>query len=294
VPAKRRLGKGLGALLPEVDPLRTGAAEGVQSLRLSDIRPNPHQPRQEFDPERLQELADSMREHGVVQPVLVRRSSAGYYELVAGERRWRAAQIAGLSHIPAIVRDLDDEAAMEIALIENLQREDLNPIDEANAYRLLLDKFGLTQEQLAAKIGKSRPQIANTLRLLSLEPEIREMLQAGRLSVGHAKALLGLAGGEERVQFARRVTQEGLTVRQVEAAIRERTASAQGGKGAGRGPRSAGDPIVRDLEARLERALGTRVRIKGRGVKGRIEIDYYDRDDLDRILDAILGPQGSG
>ncbi|MFO7171752.1 MAG: ParB/RepB/Spo0J family partition protein [Bacillota bacterium] len=282
--SRRGLGKGLRVLIPE-SPVEK---ENVQEIEVARIRPNPHQPRQAFDEAKLAELAASIREHGVVQPVLVRPVESGY-ELVAGERRWRAAQMAGLERIPAIVRELTPAQVMEIALIENLQREDLNPLEEAEAYRRLIEEFQLTQEELARRLGKSRSQIANTLRLLNLPESVRQRLAAGTLTVGHAKVLLGLTDPGEQERLADRVEREQLSVRQLEALI------ARGGRRRGsRALRQPTDGAARSadlmaLEAALRVRLGTPVRILPGQPKGKIEIAYYGEEDLARIYDLIMG-----
>ena len=214
----RGLGRGLGALIPE---LEVAESEGRLEIPIGQIRANPFQPRREFDPIKLGELAESIREHGVLQPVLLRRMEGGY-ELVAGERRMRAAEMAGLAKIPAVIGDFADSAMMEIALVENLQREDLNPIEEAEAYRRLLDEFGLTQEEVAQKVGKSRPAIANTLRLLNLPAPVREDLSAGRTTVGHARAILGLKSEGEQLDAWKDVVSSVMSVRETEELVRRR------------------------------------------------------------------------
>ncbi|MCG0238450.1 MAG: ParB/RepB/Spo0J family partition protein [Firmicutes bacterium] len=291
--SRRGLGKGLRVLIPESSEEK----ENVQEIEVAQIRPNPHQPRQAFDEAKLAELAASIREHGVVQPVLVRPVESGY-ELVAGERRWRAAQMAGLDRIPAIVRDLTPAQVMEIALIENLQREDLNPLEEAEAYRRLIEEFHLTQEELARRLGKSRSQIANTLRLLNLPEPVRSRIAAGTLSVGHAKVLLGLSDPGEQVRLADRVEREQLSVRQLEALI-----AREGRRRSHRSPREAKDGAGRNadlmaLEAALRERLGTPVRILPGQPRGKIEIAFYGDEDLARIYDLIMGtgqePLGPG
>lgn len=281
--SKRGLGKGLGALIPEVGSVDR---EEVQEIAVKEIRPNPRQPRKEFDAEKLSELAASIREHGVVQPVLVRRTADGY-ELVAGERRWRAAQEAGVEKIPAVVRNLSGAQVLEIALIENLQREDLNPIEEADAYRRLMEEFGLSQETLAQRLGKSRPQISNTLRLLQLPDTVRVQVSAGRLSMGHAKVLLGLDDAAEIARVAERVVEEGLSVREVERVLEE--APARRRRTGGRKAPQERDAEVAAVEVQLRERLGTPVRIVPGGVKGRIEIAFYGNEDLVRLCDLLLG-----
>ena len=224
--------------------------------------------------------------HGVLEPIIV-RPIEGRYELVVGERRWRAAQLAGLESIPAAVRSLTDKEAMEMALVENLQREDLNPIEEAEAYRRLMIEFEMTQEQVAERVGKKRSTVANRLRLLEIEPELIAEIAAGRLSAGHAKALLAIGSSSERLTVARRAIEEGWSVRAVEEYSRERTKKpAPPRRPVGRKER---DPLILDIEERLQRSLGTKVRVVRHGQRGRIEIDYYSQDDMERILEIIAG-----
>ncbi|MCR4398437.1 MAG: ParB/RepB/Spo0J family partition protein [Firmicutes bacterium] len=276
---KRGLGRGLEALIPEA-----GAEDGDEPLEIAvaDIMPNALQPRRRFDDEKMQELVQSIREHGVVQPVLVRRRG---YELVAGERRWRAAQAAGLRSIPAVVRELSDADAMQVALIENLQREDLNPMEEAEAFDRLTREFNLTQEEIANRVGKSRPHVANTVRLLQLHKSVQDLVRSGALAMGHARALLGLHGAEQ-VKAAQVAVAKGLSARGVEALVRRMA-------GAGRtkrtGPTARAAELV-EAEDRLREALGTRVRIEGSEKKGRIEIMFYGPEDLQRIVEALVRP----
>ncbi len=288
MPPKKGLGRGLEALLPGISSLD---GEGVTEIPTDEVTVNPYQPRQRIDAEKLEELVQSVREHGVIQPIIVRRRGKGY-ELVAGERRWRAACKAGLKMVPAVVKELDDAKLMEIALIENLQREDLNPIEQAVAYRTLMTEFRLTQQELSKRLAKSRAQIANTVRLLNLSAEVREFVAAGELSMGHAKVLLGLEGDEQK-ELARRIRAEGLSVRETERiaeGLRGR-GRAQGGAGKGRKKAAAPavDPEILRLEEELRGILGTRVAIKPGRRKGRIEIEYYGGEDLERILEIIMG-----
>ena len=270
--------KGLEALLPGVRP-DPAAREQVEQIPVERIRPNPYQPRRQFDPDALAELVESVRQHGIVQPLLVRPEGDGY-RLVAGERRWRAAQAAGLATVPAVVREFSDVEMMEIALVENLQREDLNPIEEAQGYRTLSEELGLTQEQISQRVGKSRSHIANLMRLLSLPDDLRRLVAEGKLSTGHAKVLLGVGSAAEMRRLAAQVLAEGLTVRQLEDRIAQRPARPR------RSRRVTGPPApeVEDLVNRLQRALNTRVAIRGRGARGQIVIEYYSWDDLERIL----------
>jgi ParB family chromosome partitioning protein len=304
--AKPALGRGLGALLsgspPAAKPppppvLETpppahlpvaDAREGVERVPLARIRPCPFQPRKDFSLEALRELADSIKEQGIVQPLIVRMRGADY-ELIAGERRWRAAQMLGLTEAPVLVRQADDRAVLELALIENLQREDLNPIEEAHGYAQLIEQFQLKQEDAAAKVGKSRAVVANALRLLKLAPDLQVYVRDGRLSVGHAKVILGLTGAEEQKLAAERVLKQSLNVRQTEelvAHLQNRgPAPAAGTPGA---LPLAKDSHVLDLEGRLQERLGTKVAVRYRQGKGALQIHFFNDDDLQRVLE-ILG-----
>ena len=283
--ARKALGKGLKALIPEGE----ASKENVRQIPLDQVDRNPDQPRRYFDEEQLNELKESIETHGVLEPIIV-RPVEGRYEVVVGERRWRAAQLAGLETIPAVVRPLSDREAMEIALVENLQREDLNPVEEAEAYKRLMGEFGMTQEEVAERVGKKRSTIANRLRLLELDEELVVEVETGRLSAGHAKALLGIPSKQRRLELARRLIEEGWSVRMVEEAVRreqERSARPKGGgrKGPGR------DPLLQDVEDRLQRRFGTKVRIVQRGGRGRIEIEYYDEEDRERLLELLAGAE---
>lgn len=271
-----------------VSPLRP-AATLVQQIAIDQIEPNRLQPRAVFDEESLEELADSIRQRGVVQPVLVRplNGAAGRYELIAGERRWRAARLAGLTLMPALVRFVSDEEALELALIENLQREDLNPIEEARAYRQLITQFRLTQEQVAEKVGRSRAAVANAMRLLELPEEVQSWVANGQLSVGHAKAILGLTIADEQRLMAQRVLREGLTVRETERLVEQ--LKGQPTRPGRLGGLAATDPHVAAIEERLRDRLGTGVRVRHtKAGRGRIVIEYYNHDDLARLL-TLLG-----
>ncbi len=281
--ANRGLGRGLGALLGDA----ALQPEGKDSLYLpiSQVESCAAQPRKHFDDEALADLADSIREHGIIQPLTVRKLASGYYQIIAGERRWRAARLAGLSQVPAIVIEADDRKAMELALIENLQREDLDPIEEAEGYKTLLEGYHMTQEDIAATVGKSRPAVANALRLLALEERVRKLLVEGKLSAGHARALLPLPAAQQ-FEAAQTVLAQGLNVRQTEALVKRLTTEKR--------PRAISEEEstrqlhVRLAEERLGESLGRAVKIKCGRKKGRIELDYYDMDDLNDLLDALL------
>ena len=276
---KTALGKGLEALLPE----KGGSTAEIELRRISA---DADQPRKIFRDESLAELAASIKEKGVLQPIIVRRSKGGGFTLIAGERRFRAAHLAGLERIPAVVRDSDEEDALEVALIENIQREDLNPVETARAFKKLMDRFGLTQEQLAGKVGKERATVANYLRLLTLAREVMEFLSQGELSMGHARALLGLADPKEQVKAARRIIKEGLSVREAEKL--SKGAEKRAAKSKAAPAPEAKDPNTVALENKLTTSLGTRVRISHKGKAGRLEIEYYSLEELDRIVDLLL------
>jgi ParB family chromosome partitioning protein len=280
---KKALGKGLGALLPESLPkILPIEREASQDVPLDRIVPNRFQPRQQFETDELAQLAESIKRNGVLQPILVRRKADGLFELIAGERRYRAAKLAGLKSIPAVVRNTSDEQAMELALVENLQREDLNPMEEARAYQRLTTEFGLTQEALAQKVGKDRSSVANSLRLLNLPNEIKELIGSLKISVGHAKVLLGLGRPELQLKVAKQIVERQLSVRQAEQLVvsgARSTPSKQGMK------RLVAYP---DLEEQLRKRLGTKVLIHKGRKGGRIEIHYYEPADLNRLIDMLL------
>lgn len=286
---KRGLGRGLDALLsdvgdPQPDP-ETGAVEGadLRDLPIDRIQPGRYQPRSVMDPDALDELADSIRSQGVVQPVVVRPIEGGNYELIAGERRWRAAQKAELHEIPAVVRDVPDQAAVAMALIENIQRENLNPLEEAGALRRLIDEFELSHQGAAEAVGRSRTAVSNLLRLLELEPEVRELVDDGRLEMGHARALLSLSGGDQ-AEVAHRIAARGLSVRETEKLVRNHASGAS----RSRQKKPARDPNIERLEQELTERLGATVSIEsGRGGKGRLIIRYASLDELDGILERI-------
>lgn len=280
---KKGLGRGLDALIPAHPDLTVGDSDVVLKLELRELRANPYQPRRYFDHDKLEELAASIREHGIIQPVVVRQSSVRGYEIVAGERRFRAAKIAGLQTVPAVVRDFTDVQLMEIALIENLQREDLNVIEVAEAYVNLMEKCGLTQEELAQRVGQSRSHVANVMRLLNLPAAIQEYVSRGTLSMGHARALLGLEDSKAMVEFADRTVREELSVRKLEALIYQRMHPVSRETK----PERATSFQLRRYEDRLRTFLGTSVRILHGKKRGKIEIQYFSEDDLERILQLV-------
>jgi len=280
--SRKALGKGLDALIPDLKPEGVQGQEAVVHIAIDEIAASPYQPRTRMDETSLEDLRQSISEKGVLQPIIVRRK-AGRYELVAGERRLRAAKLAEMGTIPAVLKQVSDAEALEIALVENLQREDLNPIDEAKGYRELIRRFNLTQDDLATKIGRDRSTIANVLRLLNLPEEVRKGLEEARISRGHARALLGLNEPRHIQSVYRMVLHRGLSVRQVEAIVRRKLRAKP--KRAKVGARV--DPEMGHLEENLMRRLGTRVRILSHGGHGKIEIEFYSTDDLTRILEAI-------
>lgn len=277
---KKKLGRGLGELLGDaLDD--TGR---VMDISIDEISPNPWQPRRDFDEESLNALASSIRENGLIQPVVVRKKKDGTYELAAGERRWRAAKMAGLTVIPAISKEYDDRSMAEMALVENLQRKDLNPVDEGMAYRKLMDEYGLTQEGISQKVGKSRPYVANMVRLLDLPEEVKDYLSKGQLTAGQARPLLGLESDAEKVQLARRIVKEGFSARKVEDIIRE-----------GKEPKKKEDPpaaaFMKAVEEKLGLSVGSKVRIRiGKGKnahKGTISISFSNDEEFQRIADIL-------
>lgn len=274
------LGRGLGALIE--DNGFDAPDGGVRSLPLRRIEPNPLQPRREFDPEALQALADSISAHGVIQPLTVRETPSGYYQIIAGERRWRAARMAGLEEVPVLVVEADDRTVMELALIENLQREDLNPMEEAAGYRTLADDYHMTQEEIADRVGKSRAAVANSLRLLSLSDELADMVRSGMLTPGHARALLSLKDEKLRLQAAQRIIALQLSVRQAETLCRNLAKPKEVPK-----PQTLQVDYISDCERSLSRKLGRRVRIINGKRKGHFELEFYGPEDLNRLLFAL-------
>ena len=283
------LGRGLNALLG--DPELQDQGDGAVSLPISQVEPGLNQPRKRFDTESLAELADSIRIHGLIQPLTVRRLSTGYYQIIAGERRWRAAKDAGLSEVPVVIIEADDKKVMEIGLIENLQREDLNPAEEARGYRTLMEEYGLTQEQVAQQMGKSRPAITNTLRLLALPDEVLALMEEGTLSAGHARAILGAPSPALQREAAKKVIKDQLSVRQTEALVKVMQ------KGKPDKPKPAEESLslyLGELEKDLAGRLGRKVKIAHKGKKGRIELEYYSEQDLETLLELLRRPNGEG
>lgn len=298
----RGLGRGLDALFGDVEvsaPARTPAvkkepaartaeseepeaAEGeLRYIDINDIKPNAGQPRKSFDENKLEELAESIEQHGLIQPLVLRSAGQGY-EIVAGERRWRAARMIGLKELPCIVRELTDEENMLLAIIENMQREDLNPIEEAEGLKQMIDTYGLTQEQVSRGVGKSRPYITNSLRLLKLPAKLRYMTADGRLSMGHARALAAVKDEKLQLRLAERVVNEGLSVRQVEKLAQESGTKAERKK-----PRQTKSPDEKRVEMELREALGTKVSLQRKGARGKIEIEFYNGEEMERLIDLL-------
>ena len=285
--SNKGLGRGLGALLGDFSE-ETPEQSAYRLLPVYKVEPNPDQPRQDFDEEELQALADSISVHGVIQPLTVRETPGGYYQIIAGERRWRAARLAGLSEVPVVVIEADDKKAMELALIENLQRQDLNPVEEALGYRSLMTDYGLTQEEAASRVGKSRPAVANALRLLSLEPEVLELLRSGQITAGHARAVLTLKDGKKQLSAAKKIAALGLSVRQAELMCKS-MAKEQPVK---EEPVTLAVDYVAECEKTLSKHLGRGVKIVNGKRKGRFELEFYGQEDLQTLLDALMKLQG--
>lgn len=281
---KSVLGKGLEALIPDIDV--SEVKDGVIEININEIEPNREQPRKKFDEEKMQQLTDSIKEHGVVQPLIVKKDG-DMYKLIAGERRWRAARMAGLKTVPAITREFTEREIMEISLIENIQREDLNPMEEAIAYQKLIDEFNLTQEEIAKRIGKSRSSIANTLRLLKLDERVKSYVTDGVISAGHARALASIAPimqDDLQYEVAKRVIDENLNVRQTEKLM---IAILKRGKVEKKPRVKKEDIYITDIQEKLKDRFGTKVTINHGRKKGKIEIEYYSQNDLERILDIM-------
>ena len=280
--SQKGLGKGLGALLGDFteEPLEKSA---YQLLPIYKVEPNPDQPRQDFDEEELQALADSITVHGIIQPLTVREMPTGYYQIIAGERRWRAARMANLSDVPAVIIEADDKKAMELALIENLQRQDLNPLEEALGYQTLMNEYGLTQEEAAGRVGKSRPAVANALRLLGLCPEVQERVRKGELSAGHARAILQLKSEKKQQEAAQKIVALGLSVRQAELLCKNMSKEPVPQK-----KEVFAVDYVAECEKSLSKHLGRGVKIVNGKRKGRFELEFYGQEDLQNLLDALM------
>jgi ParB family chromosome partitioning protein len=279
---KRGLGTGLSALFGEME--KEDVSESALLVPIEKVEPRVGQPRSSFNADALSELADSIREYGVIQPITVRKLDAGYYQIIAGERRWRAAREAGLSEVPVRLIDADDQRATELALVENLQREDLNPIEEATGYRRLMDEFGLTQEDAAARVGKSRPAVANALRLLGLSPSVLEMVSNGDISAGHARALLPVRDGSRQLAAAVKIVELGLSVRQAES-LASRLLREESEKPL---PEGVLVDYRKEAEKNLSEGLGRGVRILGGKKKGRIELEFYSSEDRENLISALM------
>lgn len=299
--AKRGLGKGLGAffgdevvqeVVTDKEIQKEAKKEGKKevpkaefTLKISEIEPNKGQPRKEFNDEKLQELADSIRQYGIIQPLVVQKKDS-YYQLIAGERRWRAAMIAGLKEVPVVIKDYNDQQVMEIALIENVQREDLNPIEEAMAYQQLIQEYGLKQEEVASRVSKSRTVITNSMRLLKLDPKVQQMLVESRISNGHARALLAIENPKAQIQLAEKIERDNLSVREIEKAVKSLEKKPETKKEKTEDETLA--LIFQDLEDRMKEIMGTKVLINRKDKnKGRIEIEYYSGSELERIVELI-------
>lgn len=292
-PKKGGLGKGLGALIAEAAPVEISksqetntdisadvSADKVSYIKTFDIMPNVNQPRKTFDEDKIQELANSIIQHGVIQPIVLRKKDKGY-EIVAGERRWRAAIKAGLSEVPCLIREFSDEQNMLIAIIENMQREDLNPIEEAEGLNQMIVTFGMTQEEVSRSLGKSRPYITNALRLLKLPEYVQELVSTGKMSAAHGRTIVTIDDESTRRMLCDRIVKEGLSVRETERLVAEVS------KPKKRQAKKQKNPDVKRVEAELKDILGTRISIEQKGSKGKIEIEFYSRDELDRIIDML-------
>lgn len=278
---QKGLGKGLGALMLDDQPeLREDIP--YRTLPLYKIEPNPDQPRRDFDPEALESLAESIRLHGLIQPLTLRQGKNGYYQIIAGERRWRAARMAGLTEVNAVILEADDQKTMELALIENLQREDLNPIEEALGYQSLMENYAMTQEQAAERVGKSRPAVANALRLLNLSEPVLELVQSGKLSAGHARAVLTIKEEKKQLQAAQKIIALGLSVRQAELLCKNMSKPPEKPK-----PVSLAVDYVAECEKNLSRQLGRGVKIVNGKRKGKFELEFYGQEDLQALIEAL-------
>ncbi len=280
--SNKGLGRGLGALLGDFTE-ETQEQNGYRLIPLHKVEPNPEQPRQDFDEEELQSLADSIAVHGIIQPLTVRQLSSGYYQIIAGERRWRAARIAGLAEVPVVIIEADDKKATELALIENLQRQDLNPVEEALGYQTLINDYHMTQEEAAGQVGKSRPAVANALRLLSLSDEVLEMLRSGAITAGHARAILTLKSEKKQQEAAQKIAALGLSVRQAELLCKNMTKEPTPQKEV-----TLAVDYVAECEKSLSKHLGRGVKIINGKRKGKFELEFYGQEDLQNLLDALM------
>ena len=280
--SQKGLGKGLGALLGDFTE-EPAVQSGLKTLPLHKIEPNPDQPRRDFDPEELEELAESIRTHGIIQPLTVREMPNGYYQIIAGERRWRASRLAELAEVPVVVVEADDKKAMELALIENLQRTDLNPVEEAMGYDALIREYGMTQEEAAARVGKSRPAVANALRLLGLSQPVLEKLREGLLTAGHARAVLQLKNEKKQLEAAQKIIALGLSVRQAELLCKNMTREPEK-----KPPVTLEVDYVAECEKNLSKHLGRGVKIVNGKRKGHFELEFYGQEDLQVLLDALM------
>ena len=280
--SQKGLGKGLGALLGDFgdEPQEKSA---YQTLPIYKVEPNPDQPRKDFDPEELENLAESIRVHGLIQPLTVREMPNGYYQIIAGERRWRASRLAKLSEVPVVILEADDKKAMELALIENLQRQDLNPVEEALGYKSLMEDYGLTQEEAASRVGKSRPAVANALRLLGLTPEVLELVRSGSLTAGHARAIASLKSEKKQLDAAKKVIALSLSVRQTETLCKKMEKEPAPKK-----QEVFAVDYVAECEKSLSKHLGRGVKIVNGKRKGRFELEFYGQEDLQKLLDALM------
>ena len=280
--SNKGLGRGLGALLGDFTE-ETQEQSGYRLIPLHKVEPNPEQPRHDFDEEELQSLADSIAVHGIIQPLTVRQLSSGYYQIIAGERRWRAARIAGLAEVPVVIIEADDKKATELALIENLQRQDLNPVEEALGYQTLINDYHMTQEEAAGQVGKSRPAVANALRLLSLSDEVLEMLRSGAITAGHARAILTLKSEKKQQEAAQKIAALGLSVRQAELLCKNMTKEPTPQKEV-----TLAVDYVAECEKSLSKHLGRGVKIINGKRKGKFELEFYGQEDLQNLLDALM------
>ncbi len=280
---RKALGKGLGALLPATDTSSIMDSKKTYLLcPIERIHPNPYQPREVFDETKLKELVDSVREKGIIQPLIVRKNKANEYELIAGERRWRAAQKVGLKEVPVVIKDVSDKESLEIAIIENIQRADLNPVEEARGYKRLMEEFSYTQEEMATQVGKERATISNHLRILKLPEQVLSNISDGLLSMGHAKALLAIGDEKGLLAASKIIIDKGLSVREAEALARKAPQTIKKTKEIG-----TQDPDMAKLDERLTSYLGTKARVTRKGSKGKLEIEFYSMDELDRLIEII-------